>query len=931
VIWFVSGIFCAMTVTANRVFMVSIRREVRGRAYGIAVTGIVVAQGTFSLLTGIVANYTGPARAVADLALPCFALIVVFSVASAGYSNPPNRPIPEEEHVDHEDRAMLAMPRRPEKRAWLLIVAIIAVLAIASPAIRGDHTYAQIHLPLWWLFLVFVVGQAYPLSFSVRSHSFQVVLETVPLVLGLFFVSPLELIALRVAAVLVVDVLIDRLPPVKVVFNSASIGLATLVASQILRALAPAGNGLHPGSWPAAFAGVLASEVFCGLLVIAVLSLTATGGQIPEASRVIGFGVLVSVVMTFLALFTAAALEYDVATAWAISVFVVLALTATQTYHRLIERAAALDRLYVVARELGPTASEPTDLAPALVQLRQVMKARSLELAVASTAEADFATIVTVVLSPNHLDTVSVEEKPVVGGLAQLLAAPEHDRRWTTLRRPTSALRRKPDKISAAVRAGEHQVAVLTAVDALGQKAQFDRSDLRLLEAAADQLAAALEKGRLVESLRRAATLDTLTGLANLDSFRSFLDTTLDGAAGGVLILLNLDRFREVNDMLGHEAGDAVLAEVARRLVSSPTQGSLVARVGGDQFAIAIPGAAGSEVARLAAMAVKSRVDGSIRFSEVSADVRVTIGIARAPDHGSDAATLLRRAEMAMAAAKGSTSGIGEWEPGYERDGSRRLQLLTGLRAALGDGSLRVEYQPKLTLGSGEISGFEALVRWTHPELGPISPGEFVPIAEATGLISALTSTVLRQALAACRAWHDAGKPVGVAVNVSARSLDDSVIGQVAAMLTASGIEPRWLTLEITESSVMEDHSRSIEVLRELRTLGVRLSIDDFGTGYSSLHQLRGLPVHEVKIDRSFVNNVDTDEADRAVVRAVVELCDSLGLATVAEGVEKASQAFALEALGVGYVQGYFHGRPMPETAAMDWLMHRRVASLATI
>jgi EAL domain-containing protein (putative c-di-GMP-specific phosphodiesterase class I) len=285
---------------------------------------------------------------------------------------------------------------------------------------------------------------------------------------------------------------------------------------------------------------------------------------------------------------------------------------------------------------------------------------------------------------------------------------------------------------------------------------------------------------------------------------------------------------------------------------------------------------------------------------------------------------------MAMAAAKGSTSGIGEWEPEYERDGSRRLHLLTGLRAALSDGSLRVEYQPKLRLGNGDVTGFEALARWTHPDLGPISPAEFVPIAEATGLISALTSTVLRQALTTCRAWHDAGKPVGVAVNVSARSLDDSVlVGQVAAMLTASGLEPRWLTLEITESSVMEDHARSLEVLRDLRRLGVRLSIDDFGTGYSSLHQLRGLPVHEVKIDRSFVVSVDSDQADRAVIRAVVELCESLGLATVAEGVEKASQAFALESLGVRQVQGYFHGRPMPATAAMDWLANRRVMSLA--
>src|SRR5205814_9936458 len=202
-------------------------------------------------------------------------------------------------------------------------------------------------------------------------------------------------------------------------------------------------------------------------------------------------------------------------------------------------------------------------------------------------------------------------------------------------------------------------------------------------------------------SFRRAATRDSLTSLANLDSLRTFLATMLGGSmGGGVLLLLDIDRFHEINDTLGHDAGDAILVEVARRLESAPTHGALVARVGGDQFALAIPGHAGGEVARLAALAVKSRVDGPLRFDAVSADLRITIGMSRAPEHGTDPATLLRRAEMAMTAAKGSQSGIGEWEPGYERDGSRRLQLLAGLRQALADNELRVEFQPKIMLGT---------------------------------------------------------------------------------------------------------------------------------------------------------------------------------------------------------------------------------------
>jgi diguanylate cyclase (GGDEF)-like protein len=929
-LWFLAGCATAMTVTANRVFMISLPREVRGRAFGIAVTGITTAQGVFSLLVGLVARYTSTAHAIADLALPTFALLVLFSSASVTYRSDQKVSKLLPTHVDPEEKQMPTESRRLQHRAWLLTLVLFVLGGALAPALHGDHSFVDVNVPAWWIFVVLVVGQAYPLEFEVRGQTFQVVLETVPLVLGLIFLPPLELVILRVVGGLVADFVIDRMSVVKGLFNAANLGLATLAAVAAFKVSAPTHGSIHPPVWLAVFAAIIASEFVAGMLVIIVLSLTGAREQLGRTVRVIGFGAGVSVVMTFLALFTAAALDYDVATAWAISVFVFLALAAAQTYHRVVERAEALDRLYVVARELGPIASDPADLAPAMVQLRQVIRAKNLELAVLAPAQDDFATIVTVSANGTREDLLSVEMRPSAEAAA-ILQTGNKNRKWFAGLRPTSANMREADRLSALVRTGDRDIGVLSAHNASGEKSTFDRSDRSLLQAAADQLAAALEKGRLIESLRRAATLDTLTGLANLESLRSFLDTSLDGSTGGVVILLNLDRFREVNDMLGHDAGDAVLAEVARRLQSSPTQGALVARVGGDQFAIAIPGAAGSEVAQLAAMAVKSRVDGSIRFAEVSADVRVTIGIARAPEHGNDAATLIRRAEMAMAAAKGGTSGIGEWDPDYERDGSRRLQLLTGLRAALGDGSLRVEYQPKLRLTNGEVSGFEALVRWSHPELGPVSPAEFVPIAEATGLISALTSTVLRQALTTCRSWHDAGKPVGVAVNVSARSLDDTVlVGQVAAMLTASGLEPRWLTLEITESSVMEDHARSLEVLKELRMLGVRLSIDDFGTGYSSLHQLRGLPVHEVKIDRSFITTVDSDEADRAVVRAVVELCDSLDLVTVAEGVEKATQAYALETLGVQQVQGYFHARPMTEDVAMAWLATRAVASLAT-
>jgi diguanylate cyclase (GGDEF)-like protein len=924
-LWVLAGLMSAMTLTANRVFVANVAREVRGRAFGIAVAGLMGAQGLGAVVAGLLAQHVGPARAVADMALPVFSLVVIVSLTS--HFRPDQVPPMNVETADQdEDTAMPASARRPALRVWALN-AVLVLLAVAMfMVLSGRPAYLDIHVSPWWLAALFVVGMAYPVSFEYRKQTMIISLETVPLVCGLLFLSPTLLLAIRVGSVFVTHAVIRRQGAVRWVFNTAAMAMCTFLAILAFRLTTWKPDSVHPQVWGPLLLAVLVSEITSGWLVALVVGLSDRSWHIAETLRLYAFALPVNVIATFLAIFTAAALSYDLSTAWAISVFLILSVAAMQIYHRTSQRAAALDRLYAIARELGPMAADPADLAPALTQLRRIMRANQLELAVTTSADRSFATVVTVFDDVEvGGEGVSVIKRAVDDELESSLN-PNFNSKMTWLPRRRRS-RREADRLSTRVAGGDRTLGILSAIGRTDPNAIFERSDLHLLEAAADQLATALEKGRLVESLRRAATRDTLTGLANLESLRSFLATMLDTGTGGVLLLFDIDRFHDVNDMLGHDAGDAVLVEVARRLESSPSHGALTARVGSDQFALAIPGAAGSEVARLAALAVKSRVDGSLRFAEVSADVRVTVGIARSPDHGPDAPTLLRRAEMAMTVAKGTSAGIGEWEPSYERDGSRRLQLLAGLRAALAEGALRVEYQPKIRLGGGEVTGFEALVRWRHPELGPVSPDEFVPLAEATGLISALTSTVLRTALTTCRSWHDAGKPVGIAVNISARSLDDPVlVGQVAAMLTACGLEPRWLTLEITESSVMENHERSLEVLLQLRRLGVRLSIDDFGTGYSSLHQLKGLPVHEVKIDRSFVEVVDGDGADRAVVRAVVELCVSLGLTSVAEGVEKASQAYALESLGVDQVQGFFHSRPMVPSAAMEWLLPRRVA-----
>jgi diguanylate cyclase (GGDEF)-like protein len=923
-LWVLGGATSAMIITSSALVARLTPPEMRGRVFGLLGSGLAAVQGASALLVGWLAENVGPAVAVADIALPMFALLAVFVANQRSASRiEANTPMAQREQPIEERVTEAAARRQPERQMWAASGVLALVAAGLTLLVNGDAPLVEVDVPTWWFFLLFLIVQAYPLQFEFRRTTRHVLLDSIALVLGLFFLPPLTLIAVRVAAKVLMEVA-RRKPPLRVAFNGAGGAFTSAAAVLIFHGVVPADGSAHLATWPAALLAVIVDDVAAAAVV------TWPGYVYDRVIRVRGlipplvFSLAVNLVNACLGLVTVGAIVYDHNNAWMIALFMTLTLAGFRTYHELADRHAVLDRLYEFAKNLGPLTSDPLDLSPAMSQLRELLRAPQLTLALVGPGQ--FATLVTATdegISGNVRVHDSDASDEWWSEHVEAASAPRR-RRWAG-RGDTSSLSR--DTMVVPVGEAETPLAVLRAVATDTNSRVFDRKDMHLLRAVADQIGAALEKGRLIEGLRDAAARDSLTGLANLDTLRSFLSAMLNEQSGATVLLLDVDRFHDINDTVGHEAGDAVLVEIARRLEQAATHGSLACRVGGDQFALVVAGRSNSELARLAALAVKSRVDGSLRLDAVSADVRLTIGMARAPDHGDDATTILRRAEIAMGAAKGGTTGISEWEPHMERDGSRRLYVLSGLRQALVDSELTVEFQPKLLLGTGEVTGFEALVRWRHPELGLVSPAEFIPLAEATGLIGALTSNVLRLSLETTRRWHDQGRKVGIAVNISARSLDDPVlVGQVAALLTASGLDGGALTLEITESSVMENPARSIDVLRQLRSLGVRLSIDDFGTGYSSLHQLRGLPVHEVKIDKTFVDNIDRDGADRAVVRAIVDLCDSLGLVTVAEGVEQAGQAYALAALGVTEVQGYFYGRPMPEADALAWLKPRVIA-----
>jgi diguanylate cyclase (GGDEF)-like protein len=416
---------------------------------------------------------------------------------------------------------------------------------------------------------------------------------------------------------------------------------------------------------------------------------------------------------------------------------------------------------------------------------------------------------------------------------------------------------------------------------------------------------------------RHRATHDTLTGLPNWVLLRDRLDQSLAAAtrsAGEVaLLLIDLDRFKEINDTLGHTYGDKLLRQVGPRLESALRDGDTVARLGGDEFAVLLPSVDGEAEARAVAERLSQALHSAFDVDGVVLDVEASIGIVLSPWHGTDTEDLLRNADIAMYAAKEMKAGAVVFTPEEHGTAPSRLTVLGDLRRALdGDDELFLHYQPKYTLDGGRIEGAEALLRWQHPLLGLIPPGEFIPVAEGTGIILPLTERVLGMALTQMRVWIEAGHDIPVAVNLSTRCLLDAGLPDlVARLLEEHRVPAELLRLEVTESAVMGDAARCMEVLQGLHDLGVRLSIDDFGTGYSSMSYLRRLPVDELKIDRSFVLGMTTTQQDAVLVRTAIDLGHNLGLTVVAEGVEGLEHAEALRQLGCDIAQGYHFARPM--------------------
>jgi diguanylate cyclase (GGDEF)-like protein len=421
------------------------------------------------------------------------------------------------------------------------------------------------------------------------------------------------------------------------------------------------------------------------------------------------------------------------------------------------------------------------------------------------------------------------------------------------------------------------------------------------------------------------AYYDRLTDLPNRNLLYDRLQQAILAAHRenklAALLIADLDRFKEINDALGHQFGDQLLHQIGPRLKATLRESDTVARLGGDEFAMLLPSVADAGAAIEVASKVLKALEDPFLIAGLNIQIEASIGIALFPEHGIDADTLFKRADVAMYMAKETRNGYALYSAENDPNSSHRITLMGELRRAIVEDQLFLLYQPKIDLKTGHVSGVEALVRWRHPQAGIRMPDNFIPPAERTGLITPLTVWVLDKALRQCHAWHQEGLNLGMAVNLSRRNLQAQELpDQIAGMLEANGVSPADLELEITESSIMANPVRAMEVLSRMTSMGLQFSLDDFGTGHSSLAYLKKLPVNTIKIDKSFVTKMVAQAEDVAIIRLIIDLGHILGLKVVAEGVEDRVTLDKLIALGCDMAQGYFICRPISAEELTRWL-----------
>ena len=809
----------------------------------------------------------------------------------------------------------MTRPSRSDVHVWL-VTAGLATTGFAlwwrSPALP------ELEPSLWWPLLValFAVTERYVVHIPFGRDNQSLSFIEAPLLLGLLFASTEELVSTGLLGIGLALALLLRSAPIKLAFNLslwlAQSTVAVFVFLGMLRLLDTESDPLAPAGWVAALVATQAAHVVSGLAVSVVIALRQRAWDVRSVAIGLARGAVGTVVVTDLALVTALMLRREQSGLVLVAVLAALSFLLYRGYHVQRLRYGRLELLYAFTRSADQSLLDGSVRETVLAEARSLLRARGAE----------------IFTSDDQQD--AAWWRPALDGEVLRLPRGRHGEVADALQGSGHV-----DGLAAPLHEAGRIVGVLTVTDRIDDVSTFDADDAKLLRALAGHASVALANNALVERVRSAAEQtehlslhDPLTGLPNRLHFHQRLERRLETTGSAAVLLMDLDRFKEVNDTLGHDVGDQLLRKVAQRLSRLGKDETFVARLGGDEFAVML---ANDEV-HVEGMVQRITRDFSrpIRLDDIELDVSASIGIALAPRDGSSAALLLRRAEVAMYDAKRRLAGVEHYSSDRDPYSARRLSLISDLARALEDGLLELHYQPQAEPSTGRVTGVEALLRWRHPVWGNIPPDEFIPLAEHTGLIRPLTQFVLETAVQQCAAWQAAGTPVVMAVNVSMRNLlEPELAAVVARLLVQANLPAGLLKIEVTETAIVADAGRALRALDGLVALGLSISVDDFGTGYSSLTRLRALPVHEVKIDRAFVRDLAGSTADLAIVRAVISLGHDLGLRVVAEGVEDHGAWRILEGLGCDLLQGYLLAKPMPAADMTGWLFEH-FATFAT-
>lgn len=817
----------------------------------------------------------------------------------------------------------------PAARVAGLTVCIVLASVGLIFAIPDGTNFDRSHLGLMGaLTAAFMLSERLIFHIEARSEANSYTPSEIGLAIGVVFVFPIELVIARLVGACIGMIIWRRPPPLKLLFNLAHFALETLVAVAIFRAIASLHDSLAM-TWVGLLVGINLALVVGGVLV--AIAISQFEGRLAWRIR----NELVSAPIFHLPPAVLATLIAVCATVnpW-LGLFAFtpapLVWFMIRSHGALMHRHRDLTSVHDFSRIVGD-ANDLREVAAAAAE-RLAMNSRAKR--VTLRLWANDGTPVDAVIG-RSLDPKCVPETPTDPAWISLL---DSRRAWRMgdgePSSPVGVVLAKAgiDHCLVGAVADEHgPVGVAILSDRQGASSTFDEDDLDRLNSMVQQLAIVVRKAQFHSQIQHEAAHDRLTELPNRSYFEAWVDARVESAnESRAVLLIDLDRFKEINDVFGHHAGDTVLIEAANRIDATCGPLDLPSRFGGDEFAVLADASNVQQAERLAEK-IAVALERPFELGVATVAIGASIGIAMAPAHGRNAADLLRRADIAMYDAKARHIRTTVYCDDLEETDATRLTLLADLRTALKNNDVTVDYQPQIDVATGRVIGAEALARWHHPEHGQVNPVVFVGLAEQAGLIEALTEQVLSLATAAAVEWQRRGWDLTVSVNISAQSLlNEGLEHVVAKALSTSGLAPERLTLEITESTMMGETTRTHRILQGLADLGVRLSVDDFGTGYSSLMNLRHFPISELKIDRTFVLDLMHDENDDIIVRSTIDLGQNLGLTVVAEGVENDEVHQRLLELGCDLAQGYGISRPLTPQKFLFWMNDRHDASASS-